>query len=180
MGRPFAQGQDSKSCWDLVWKDSCDEDFDSNTIVHEIGHALGLSFPFDDPKNENWNTGDTFMSCNESPDSWDVWFGDYDIATLTHIWVVENDDGRGFEGTSLDNYLKGMIGQEIVAGLAGDDGLRGGQGGDALFGCFGADLVHGGNGRDCIWGGIGADKVYRGFGHNTFSDERDGSVDALF
>ena len=89
-----------------------------------------LSHPFDDGENANFDTDDTVMSYNESSDGWDSWFSDYDIATLIDIWGVENDDGRGFEGASSDDYLKGTIGKDIIAGFAGDDELRGSQGGD--------------------------------------------------
>ncbi|WP_136987739.1 hypothetical protein [Synechococcus sp. UW69] len=179
-GQVLDQAEGSDAYWDVLWKDTGDRDYDENTIIHEIGHALGLSHPFDVGGNEKFDTDDTVMSYNESSDGWDTWFSDYDIATLIDIWGVETDNGRGIEGTSSDNYLKGTNGKDIIAGFAGDDELRGSQGGDTLFGYSGEDLIHGGNGRDYVWGGSGADDVYGGFGHNTFGDERDGSVDKLF
>ena len=48
-----------------------------------------------------------------------------------------------------------------------------------MLGNSGDDVIYAGIGRDYIWGGSGADDIHGGFGHNTFGDERDGSVDSL-
>ena len=83
----------------------------------------------------------------------------------------------GYDG---NDTLRGGDGRDTINGGEGDDYLVGGKGGDILFGDEGNDIVRAANGRDVITGGAGADDIYGGFGHNTFGDERDGSVDWLF
>ena len=183
VGQVNAQGSGSSSYWDVYWKKTNNgflSEFDSNTIVHEIGHALGLSHPFEDPTNGNWTTEDTVMSYNISPDGWDVWFSDLDIAALIQIWGVEDDNGNGYDGTSSNDVFRGTSDHEIFAGYSGNDKLIGLRGKDTVFGYNGADELRAGNGRDSVWGGKGADELYGGFGHNTFGDERDGSADDIY
>ena len=128
------QVQPQQSWWDVMWKDTDGlaslNPFDANTIVHEIGQALGLSHPYEDPTNGSWNTDDTVMSYNISLDGWDYWFSDSDIAALQTIWGLENDhysmqknihNGREYLSDGVDQ----LTGQANFsrALMAGDDFL---------------------------------------------------------
>ena len=171
VGEVNDHGSGSGSYWDIYWKNtgsSSLNSFNANTIVHEIGHALGLSHPYEDPWNSNWTTDDTIMSYNISPDGWDTWFSDLDIQALQSIWGIENDYGTDgnddISGGSSGDTFYALRGDDVINAGAGDDLIYGNQGLDTIIGGFGEDILYGGQDADHIYGNQNNDRLYGNLG----------------
>lgn len=116
------------------------------TLLHEVGHALGLKHPFEGsvqlPTNLD-TTANTVMSYTESGGPYST-YRPFDLATL--YWLYGGDglggklgvgsvnDGRYLMGSSAGERLATGTGNDILIGLAGNDTLDGGAGIDtAVF-----------------------------------------------
>ena len=98
IGQAVPQHSINGAWWDILWKNSPVNDAENiesnqNTILHEIGHLLGLDHPFNDPSNKLFTTEDTIMSYNQGPNGWNTWFSEIDHDALISIWGREDDHG---------------------------------------------------------------------------------------
>lgn len=167
------------------------------TILHELGHAMGLQHPWEgdvtlDPAiDDQWHT---VMTYNSSWPSTAV-LGSLDVAAMavqygaagaTAGWditwadgvlsVVGSAGGDDILGAGGANRLCGGEGQDSLHGRQADDTLKGGEGDDALWGNVGNDRLMGEAGDDALWAfeteagwASGQDSLYGGDGRDTLT-----------
>lgn len=133
------------------------------TLLHELGHALGLKHPFDDsihlPASQD-NTNNTLMSYTDAGSAHSV-YSPYDVAALNWLYGGDGLAGAlGINSTTGGRYITGTNGADILTGTAANDKLEG-DGGN--------DMIDGGNGFDTA--------VFRGVRSNyTFSALSNGDL----
>ncbi|GAB2851361.1 hypothetical protein GCM10027277_19550 [Pseudoduganella ginsengisoli] len=115
------------------------------TLLHELGHMLGLKHPFDDSPNlptATDNTNYTLMSYTQTGATKSV-FQEYDIAALKWIYGGDGLGGAlGVNSTTGARWLAGTSTADALTGTSGDDILEGDGGNDTLNGGAGTDTAY--------------------------------------
>lgn len=110
------------------------------TLLHELGHALGLKHPFEGstrlPTAED-NTANSIMSYTDTGGPYST-FGSYDVAAL--IWIYGGEGLGGSLGVSTTG--------KYIVGKSASDTITGGSGNDKFQGLAGNDTINGGTGND--------------------------------
>jgi RTX calcium-binding nonapeptide repeat (4 copies) len=115
------------------------------------------------------------------------------VTTQEHPCLGTNqDDTITVLEPSLDNFIDGLGGNDIITGGEGNDTLSGGSGddevkcgsgNDSCFGLAGDDELRGGGGPDDLEAGNGDDTVFAGAGNDRIDvrgDQQFGFQDEVF
>ena len=174
------------------------------TVLHELGHAVGLDHPHQGTNTLASNldsTRNTVMSYNYDSSAQGLQY--LDAAALQNIYgnsvttgftigsapgnrlMLDGNNGANTfvtpatpDGSAIKMKIFGRGGNDDLTGRNGADKLRGNQGNDTLDGGAGNDFLRGGAGDDMIFGGSGNDYLNGGRDDDVLNG--DGGNDSLY
>lgn len=141
------------------------------TLLHEIGHALGLKHSFEGDVRLPValdHTGNTLMSYTVHGGPHDT-FAAFDVAALLFLY---GDDGLGggFGLGSAGHVIVGTDGADSIGGSSGADRIDGGAGSDVFEGLGGNDSIDGGSGIDrALYAGARSDYTLQRAADGSFT-----------
>ncbi|MFY0308591.1 reprolysin-like metallopeptidase [Leisingera sp. D0M16] len=152
------------------------------TILHEIGHAVGLEHPHDggntlaDHMDDQAHTVMTYSYAGYNVTE----LGTFDVQALRHLYggaagthgwdAYVNGAGKVVIKASGRSEVVLATGQDTrIFANGGNDTVKGREADDMLAGCKGSDRLFGGYGRDTLIGGEGADTLLGGTDWSDFS-----------
>jgi hypothetical protein len=145
------------------------------TLLHEIGHAIGLKHPTEEwtqyaanppVTHAVWSVDNPALTVM-SPDSTLLALAAFDLQAVQHIYGTQGQDGTQVKSWSWNAGTQvltqtGFSGDDAIRGSSVKDVIKGGNGNDRLYGLAGADSLYGGSGADTLDGGSGDDRMNGG------------------
>jgi hypothetical protein len=148
--------------------------FGYESLLHELGHAVGLKHPFDDDINlpaARDNTGYTLMSYDDNGSIHST-YSPYDVAALKWLYGGDGLGGAlGINSTTGARFIMGSEGGDTLTGTSADDSLCGNAGNDFLNGGAGNDLA--------IFNGARAGYVFAATAPNALSATDSSGADGV-
>ena len=146
-----------------------DAAFKKYTLLHEIGHAIGLKHPFATSEHNPAllsksldKVTSTVMAYSSDDDESPTRLGPLDIEAVQRLYGNGSADGTqvaNWKWTKKTETLDqiGKNRSDVIFGTGAKDVIKGGKGDDRLHGFSGDDLLIGGAGNDVLLGGVGDD-----------------------
>lgn len=139
-------------------------------VLHEIGHVLGLSHPYQETTGWAGDQSQTVMSY--APPSGGALTDRPAPVDATALQILYGPDrvvvaqGHGEGGDGYD-VVHGGDGADTLSGQGGGDTIYGGRQADLLIGGADADTLFGGRDGDLLYGNQGADRLLGDLGNDT-------------
>ncbi len=152
------------------------------TVLHEIGHALGLKHPTEawtqfaaNPPVTHavWTTDDPALTIMSQLSGGTGHLTAIDMQAIQAIYGTQAQDGTqvaswSWNATSQTLTQTGFATNDAIRGSSVIDIINGQNGDDRLYGLNGNDVLNGGAGNDTLDGGPGNDRMTGGTGDDTY------------
>ncbi|MDC0660186.1 zinc-dependent metalloprotease family protein [Leisingera sp. SS27] len=140
------------------------------TVLHEIGHSLGLKHPHDgDPTLADHLDDQEHTVMTYTYGGYNVTeLGTFDVQALEHIYGSAGGTSGWKVSYSYDRHvvIAGSARSETMLAAGQRSKIYAGDGDDNVLGREGNDKLYGGNGDDTVTGSYGTDRIYGGKGHD--------------
>lgn len=140
----------------------------TETLLHEIGHAIGLKHPFTGSVTLPYlwdNTDHTVMSYTPGPSGIATKLGPLDVLAARHIYGTPADKAAWPIRYSYDARLRAVR----MDARPGDVEVQGTDHRDAVFATAGNNVIRAGAGDDLIYAGAGSNAASGGAGRDTLA-----------